>query len=92
MHSPTEEEVTRGAQRGEELVLPGGTWEAEEGAWKDALTYKKSIPCRGNSMVKGWKVRKSLAPSRNGVWFLGHRVDVEAGKTGKAGRSSGAKW
>lgn len=54
-------QVNRGAQEREELVLPGGTWEAEEGAWKDAFGNKEGVleeQCRQRKhRVKGWEVR-----------------------------------
>ena len=59
----SQKEVTKGAQRRKELMLSGGIWEVEEGAWKDALRN----PGRRNSMVKDWEVRKRLARSENGV-------------------------
>lgn len=59
----SQKEVTKGAQRREELMLSGGIWEVEEGAWKDSLRS----PGRRNGMVKVWEVRKRLVRSENGV-------------------------
>lgn len=77
-----QKKVTKGTWKRDELVLPGGIWEAEVGGpGRMHLVTKKgcwdSNPGRGNSRVRGWEMGM-----KRGLVSRTHQVAVGAEREG----------